>query len=327
MSKKPVIRIAVTGAGGQIAYQLLFRIASGEMLGKEVPIALSLLEVPEAKETLEGVMLELIDCAFPLLREITITVDPLEAFRGADIALLVGASPRTAGMERKDLLKKNGQIFIQQGQALNLVADPNCLVLVVGNPCNTNALILLKQAPKLQPKRVFAMTRLDENRAKAQLALKAGKGVGTVKRMTIWGNHSSTQVPDFTQALIGGKPALQVIPDRSYLEGEFIKTVQNRGARVIAARGKSSAASAAHAIIESIQALYLPTEERDWFSIGLYTPGNPYGIDSDLIFSFPCRSKGNGEVEIVSNISIDPFILQRMKESEKELIEERSGAS
>ncbi len=322
---KPVKTVAVTGGAGQIAYSILFRIASGEMLGKDQPISLRVLEVPEALQAAEGVQLELQDCAYPLLKEILVTSDPFEGFEGVDIALLIGAKPRGPGMERKDLLAENAKIFIQQGKALNEKAKKDALIFVVGNPCNTNALITLKHAPNLDPKQFFSMTRLDENRAKAQLAMKAKVDIDQVKEVAIWGNHSATQVPDFQHAKIGGKPASAIINDRIWLEGEFVETVQKRGAAIIAARGKSSAASAANAAIDSIRSLLSPTPSDDWFSVGLYSANNPYGIDQDLIFSFPCRLNGNGEVEIVSGLDWDDFLKEKIALTEKELIDERNS--
>lgn len=316
-------KVVVTGGAGQIAYSLLFRIASGEMLGKEQPIDLRILEIPIAKAALDGVVMELEDCAYPLLRGIQSSTDPFEVFEGADIALLVGAWPRGPGMERKDLLAENAKIFIEQGKALNEKASSDVIVLVVGNPCNTNALIALHHAPKIDPKRFFCMTRLDQNRAKAQLAQKAKVRVEEVKKMTIWGNHSTTQVPDFLNATIQKKPVADVIRERKWLENEFVETVQKRGATVIAARGKSSAASAANAAIDSIRSLILPTPADDWFSMGLYSNGNPYQIQEDLMFSFPCRSRGNGDVEIVSGLELDPFLKKKIALTENELLEER----
>lgn len=315
--------VAVTGGAGQIAYSLLFRIANGEMLGEDQPVALRILEIPEAQGALEGVKMELLDCAFPLLFDVVIGSNPSEIFEGIDLAILVGAKPRGPGMERGDLLKENAKIFIEQGKALNDRAKKEVVVFVVGNPCNTNALITLKNAPTLNPKRIFAMTRLDENRAKTQLAIKANTPVSIVANTTIWGNHSATQVPDFTNARIGEKSAEEVISDRKWLETEFFETVQKRGAAVIEARGKSSAASAANAIVDSIQSLMHITPSGEWFSIGLFSNGNPYGIEDDLIYSFPCISKGNGDVEIVPDLARDPFIVEKMKLSEKELVEER----
>jgi len=321
--QRPLKRIAVTGAAGQIAYNLLFRIASGEMLGPDQPIALHLLEVPEAEGALKGVVMELEDCAFPLLQEIRMGSDPYRLFEGVDYALLVGAKPRGPGMERKDLLGDNGKIFIEQGKALNQSAASDVLVFVVGNPCNTNCLIAMHHAPRLKKERFFAMMCLDENRAKAMLAAKAHVNVSEVTQMAVWGNHSSTQVPDFSHAKIQGKPALDVISDRKWCEEVFIPSVQKRGAAVIAARGKSSAASAANAVIGSIRSLLVPTPKGNWFSVGLLSNGNSYGIGEDLIFSFPCRSLGNGKVEIVKDLPLDPFLKNRIALTQKELLEER----
>ena len=323
--EKPVKTVAVTGGAGQIAYSILFRIAAGEMLGKDQPIALKILEIPQAKEALDGVAMELEDCAFPLLHSVQVGTDPFEIFEGAEIALLIGASPRGPGMERKDLLSANAKIFIEQGKALNEKADKNALVLVVGNPCNTNALITLNHAPRLNPRRIVSMTRLDENRGRAQLAKRAKVPVREVKKMTIWGNHSSTQVADFTKAQVGTVSVVEKIGDQKWLETEFFATVQKRGAQVIAARGKSSAASAANAAIDAIRSLLEPTLEGEWFSMGLLSDGNPYGIQSHLIFSFPCRSKGEGQIEIVPEIEWTPFIREKIEATEKELLEEREA--
>ncbi len=324
---KPLKRIAVTGGAGQIAYSLLFRIANGEMLGKDQPIALHILEIPEAMKALEGVQMELEDCAFPLLKEVVIGSDPKKIFKDVDIALLVGAKPRGPGMERAELLSENGKIFVEQGRALNEVAKPDVKVLVVGNPCNTNCLIAMSNAPRIPRENFHAMMRLDHNRAASQIARKSGADVSDVSHMIIWGNHSSTQVPDFVNAKVRGKPVKDVIHDKDWLEGEFINTVQKRGAAIIAARGKSSAASAASAIIDSIQALMNPTPNGHWFSSGIYSKGNPYGIAEDLIFSFPCRSLGDGKVEIVKNLAWDEFLKNKIKLTEKELMEERDLVS
>lgn len=325
MSKKAK-RIAVTGGAGQIAYSLLFRIAQGELLGADQPVILQILEVPAMIQALVGVQMELQDCAFPLLQKIEIGIDPHAIFKDADYALLVGATPRGPGMERSELLHLNGGIFKEQGRALNAVADREVKVIVVGNPCNTNCLIAMKHAPDLSKRNFHAMTRLDQNRAAWQLAMKANVPVSAVKRMAIWGNHSSTQVPDFFNAEIHSRPVLEVIANRDWLEKDFIETVQKRGAAIISARGKSSAASAASAVIDAVKSLHNPTPEGDWFSTAIWSEGNPYGIDPQLIFSFPCRSKGNGQVEIVPHLKRDPFLNQRLKETEKELIEEREIA-
>ena len=320
---KPLKRIAVTGGAGQIAYSILFQIAAGELLGKDQPIALHILELPGAIEALKGVVMELEDCAFPLLKEIKIGTRVEEVFEGVNIALLIGAKPRGPGMERKDLLGENGQIFIEQGKALNAAAARDVLVLVVGNPANTNCLIAMSHAPKIPKERFFSMMRLDQSRAVALLAQKGGAAVTEVSQVCIWGNHSATQVPDFVNAKIRGKPVLDVIKDRKWCEAEFIPQVQKRGAAVIAARGKSSAASAARAAIDTVHSLLHPTSSGDWFSVGLYSEKNPYGVRGDLIFSFPCRSKGNGQIEIVKEVPWDPFLEEKIRLSEKELVEER----
>lgn len=320
---KPAKRIAVTGAGGQIAYSLLFRIAAGEMLGADQPIALHLLEIEAGLEALKGVIMELEDCAYPLLQGVVMGSDPHSVFQGIDYALLIGSKPRGPGMERKDLLSDNGKIFIEQGKALNAVASPDALIFVVGNPCNTNCLIALSHAPRLEKRRFFSMMRLDQNRSVAQLALKAQAPVTSLSCMAVWGNHSATQVPDFTHAKIQGKSALECIPDRRWCEEQFVPLIQTRGAAVIAARGKSSAASAASAVLDSIRSLLLPTPAGDWFSVGLLSDGNPYGVKEGLIFSFPCRSQGAGNVEIVGGLSWDPFIQEKITLTEKELVEER----
>jgi malate dehydrogenase len=321
---KPVKKIAVTGAAGQIAYSILFRIANGDVLGKDVQVSLHLLDLPDFVPALKGVAMELQDCAFPLLKNITVGSDPYEIFDGVHYAFLIGSKPRGPGMERKDLLSDNGKIFIGQGQALDSVADKDVLVLVVGNPCNTNCLIASSFAKRIHPSRFFAMTRLDQNRATAFLAEKAGVAVSDVDHVTIWGNHSSTQVPDFVNAKIKGRSATDLITDRAWLENDFTSKVQKRGAEVINARGKSSAGSAANAAIDAMRSLLLPTEAGKWFSMALSARGNPYGIDEKLIFSFPCVSKGNGNIEIVKGLHIDPFLKQKISLTEKELQEERA---
>lgn len=320
---KPLLRIAVTGGAGQIAYSLLFRLASGEVFGYDQPIQLHILEIPEALEALQGVKMELEDCAYPCLKEILIGDDPLKLFKEVDWAILIGAKPRGPGMERNELLLENGKIFVAQGKALDRVAKKQVKVFVVGNPCNTNALIALKNAPTISPNNFFAMTRLDQNRGASLLARRGGVAISDVKHMTIWGNHSSTQVPDFTHATIGGMKVDKVIEDKVWLEQDFVSQVQKRGAEVIKARGKSSAASAANAIIDSIKALITPTFSGEWFSMGVYSKGNPYGIDEDLIYSFPCRSKGDGCWEWVENLSLNEWLKDKMKVSENELQEER----
>lgn len=321
---KSIKRVAVTGGAGHLAYGLLFRIAAGEMLGEDEPLALHILEIPEALPALEGVRMELEDCAFPLLKEIRVGTDAEEMFGDVDFALLVGAKPRGPGMERKDLLFDNGKIFVGQGRALNAAAARDCKVLVVGNPCNTNCLIAMNNAPDLPRKNFHAMTRLDQNRAAAQLANKASVDVSQVSRVTIWGNHSATQVPDFTHALIGDVPAIEAITDRKWLEGEFITTVQGRGSAVIKARGQSSAASAANAALGAVKSLVTPTPQGQWFSSAVCTDGNRYGIDENLIFSMPCRSIGDGGYEIVSDLDMGPWLEERLEATEKELQEERA---
>lgn len=320
--KKP-LKVAITGGAGQIAYSLLFRIASGECFGSDQEISLHVLEVKEALDALEGVKMELEDCAFPLLKDVILGDDPRIVFKDVDWALLIGAKPRGPGMERKDLLNENMKIFVEQGKALNEVANRNVKVLVVGNPCNTNCWIAKKNAPDLNEKNFFAMTRLDQNRAVFQLAHRAHVDIEAISKMTIWGNHSATQVPDFVNAKINDKSVLDVITDRSWLEHEFSSNVQKRGAAIIAKRGKSSAASAANAIIDSIRDLAVPTPQNQWFSVALTSNGNPYQIPQDLIFSFPCRMHESGKIEIVPNLQLDQYLMNRLKITTQELIEER----
>jgi malate dehydrogenase len=320
---QPIKRIAVTGAAGQIAYSLLFRIANGDFLGPHQPVALHLLDLPEGAEALKGVQMELDDCVFPLLKEIRIGTRAEEMFEGVDYAFLVGAKPRGAGMERKDLLADNGKIFVGQGKALNRFANKNVRVLVVGNPCNTNCLIAMHHAPDLPRHHFHAMTRLDQNRAVFQLARKANVDVEEVSHMTIWGNHSSTQVPDFLNAKIKGKPAIESVKDQAWLQNDFISLIQKRGAQVISARGKSSAASAAQAAISALKAVVEPTLPGAWFSSGVDSKGNPYGIEENLVFSFPCFSNGKGNYEIVKGLKMDSFLEEKLTITQKELIEER----
>ena len=324
---KPVKHVAVTGGAGQIAYSLLFRIANGEMLGADQPVALHILEIPQALDALKGVQMELEDCAFPLLTEVHVTDNPTEAFSGADYALLVGSKPREKGMERSDLLQANGQIFIGQGKALDEAASKNVKVLVVGNPCNTNCLITMNNAPSIPRKNFLAMTFLDHNRAKSLMAGKAGVPVSAVTNMTIWGNHSATQVPDFVNTRINGAAASEVITDSAWLEQQFIPEVQQRGAAIIKARGKSSAASAANAAIDSIKALHTPTPKGDWFSMAVCSDGNPYGVPDDLVYSFPCRSNGDGDYEIVPNVPWTDFLKPRLEATAEELIAERDAVT
>ncbi|NGX58431.1 MAG: malate dehydrogenase [Chlamydiae bacterium] len=320
----PVKRVIVSGGAGNIAYSLLFRIASGDLLGPNQAIALYILDIPQAIDGLEGVRMELEDCAFPLLKDIRVGTDPEILFQDVDYALLVGAKPRGPGMERKDLLMENAKIFIEHGKAMNNVATEDVKVLVVGNPCNTNCLIAMHHAPRIDRKNFMSMTRLDQNRAMSLLAQKANADVCDVSQVAIWGNHSATQVPDFVNAKIRGHSTLELIPDRHWLETDFIKTVQQRGAAIIKARGKSSAASAANAVIDSVRCLHEETPEDDWFSLGVCSDGNPYGIAEDLIFSFPCRSRGEGDYEIVPDIPWDSFLKEKIQLTEKELLEEKA---
>ena len=319
MSK--TVKVAVTGAAGQIGYSLLFRIASGELFGPNTKVHLSLLEIPQAVKSLEGVAMELDDCAFPSLAGIEINSDPEIGFNGVNWALLVGAKPRGPGMERNDLIKENGPIFVNQGKALQRAAS-DIRAMVVGNPCNTNCLITAKNAGDIPLNRFSAMTMLDENRARAQLAQKAGVSVSAVKNMTIWGNHSATQYPDFYNALINGKPATEVISDETWLQGDFITTVQKRGAAIIQARGKSSAASAANAIIDHVKALITPTEDGNWFSAAVPSDGS-YGIDEGIFFSFPLRTEESGGYEIVCGLNHTSFAKEKLLKTTEELKKEK----
>ena len=316
------IKVAVTGAAGQIGYSLLPRIASGAIFGPEQPIDLHLIEIPPALKVLEGVVMELHDCAFPLLHNVLATADLNEGFRGVTWALLVGSVPRRAGMERKDLLGINGKIFVEQGRALAESAASDLRVLVVGNPCNTNCLIAMNNAKQVPSDRWFAMTRLDENRAKTQLALKSNSHWRHVSNMAIWGNHSSTLYPDFFNARIDGKPAPEVISDSPWLENDFIKAVQQRGAAIIQARGLSSAKSAAHGAIETVRSIINATPEGDWHSVALCSDGS-YGIEKGLMCSFPTRSDGT-KIEIVQGVPLNDFAKAKIEASVNELKEERA---
>jgi malate dehydrogenase len=319
---KTPIKVAVTGAAGQIGYALLFRIASGQMFGTDQPLTLHLIEIPDALGALDGVVMELHDCAFPLLESIGPTADLNEGFRDINWALLVGSVPRKAGMERKDLLGINGKIFIGQGQAIEKNAASDVRMLVVGNPCNTNCLIAMNNAKEIPSDRWFAMTRLDENRARAQLAHKAGVGIGLVTNMTIWGNHSSTQYPDFYNARIDNRPANEVIGDEKWLKEEFIATVQQRGAAVIKARGLSSAGSAANAVVDTVFSLTNDTPGNDWHSVAVCSDGS-YDVEKGLISSFPVRMRG-GKCEIVQGLPINDFSRAKIDASVAELKEEKS---
>ncbi|NHK27383.1 malate dehydrogenase [Parvularcula flava] len=319
---KAPVRVAVTGAAGQIGYALLFRIASGDMLGKDQPVILQMLEITPALPALEGVIMELNDCAFPLLAGTVATDDPNVAFKDADFALLVGAMPRKQGMERKDLLEANGGIFGPQGKAINDHASRDVKVLVVGNPANTNALIAQQNAPDLDPKCFTAMVRLDHNRAMSQLAEKTGAHSTDVKGITIWGNHSSTQYPDLHQATVNGKPALDQV-DQDWYENTYIPEVQQRGAAIIKARGASSAASAASAAIDHMRSWALGTTDGEWISMGIPSDGS-YGIEPGVIYGYPVTCKG-GKYEIVQGLKINDFSRARMDATEKELREERAA--
>ena len=319
---KAPVRVAVTGSAGQIGYSLLFRIAAGDMLGPDQPVILHLLEIPQAMKALQGVVMELADCAFPLVSDIVATDDATTGFRDVDYALLVGARPRGPGMERGDLLEANAQIFSAQGKALNAAAKRDVRVLVVGNPANTNALIAQQNAPDIDPSRFTAMTRLDHNRALAQLALKTDSSVNDIRCMSIWGNHSATQYPDIHHAVIGGKAAIDLV-DSAWLEQDFIPTVQKRGAAIIDARGASSAASAASAAIDHMRDWTFGTAENDWVSMGIPADGS-YGVEPGIIYSYPVRITG-GCYEIVHGLEINDFSRDRMQITEQELREERAA--
>jgi len=322
---KPPIKVAITGAAGQIGYALVFRVASGAMFGPEQPVALHLIEIPPALDALKGVVMELDDCAFPLLKNVVATTDLDEGFRDVNWALLVGSIPRKAGMERKDLLGINGKIFIGQGQAIEKKAAKDVRILVIGNPCNTNCLIAMNNAKSIPRDRWFAMTRLDENRAKAQLAQKAGVDITEVTNVTIWGNHSATQYPDADNARIKGRSAAETIGDESWLKETFIPAVQQRGAAVIKARGSSSAASAANAIVGTVRSLTTDTAEGDWHSVAVCSDGS-YGVEKGLICSFPVRSRG-GKWEIVQGVPLNEFGRSKTDASVAELKEEKGLVS
>lgn len=320
------VRVAVTGAAGQIGYALLFRIASGQMFGPDTKVSLNLIELPQALNALRGVVMELDDCAFPLLQDVVQTSDINEGFKDVNWALLVGSVPRKAGMERGDLLNINGGIFTQQGRAINDNAADDVRVLVVGNPCNTNALIAMNSAPDVPNDRFFAMTRLDQNRAMSQLAQKAGRPVADVTNVAIWGNHSATQYPDFYNAKIGGEPATDVITDHDWLKTEFLSTVQKRGAAIIDARGASSAASAANAVVDTVHSLVNPTPEGDWHSVAVCSTGE-YGTPEGLIVGFPIRTTAQGSWEVVQDVPHNEFGQEKFMASVRELEEEREAVS
>ena len=318
------IRVAVTGAGGQIGYALLFRIASGAIFGSDQPVSLQLLEITPALPSLNGTIMELEDCAFPTLANVTASDQAEQAFEGADWVILVGGLPRKDGMSRADLIRANSPIFTVQGKAINASAGPDVRVLTVANPCNTNCLIARSHAPKVPTNRWFAMTRLDQNRAVSLLAKKAGAPVGAVTNMTIWGNHSDTQYPDYKNARINGKPATDVITDASWFTETYIPTVAKRGSAVIKARGGSSAASAANAAIDSVKSLHAPTKPGEWFSTAVVSDGS-YGIPAGLIYSFPLVSKGNAACSIVTGLPIDDDARARLDASAAELVSERDA--
>jgi malate dehydrogenase len=322
MADRKPVHVAVTGPTGTVGYAALFRIASGQVFGPDRPVVLRLWEIEAAMKALDGVVMELDDCAFPLLADVVATSDLATAFDGISWAILVGSMPRKAGMERGDLLSANGSIFKPQGQAIAAHAASDVRVLVVGNPCNTNCLIARSNAPEVPDDRWFAMTRLDQNRAVAQLARKAAVPVAEVSNLAIWGNHSATQFPDFTHARISGRPATEVIGDRAWLEGEFITTVQKRGAAIIDARGASSAASAANAVIDSVVSVEQPSAAGDWSSLAVVSHGE-YGVPEGLVFSYPIRSKGQGSWEVVEGLELDDYARGKVAATRAELEEER----
>lgn len=324
MSQKSPIKVAVTGAAGNIGYSLLFPIASGQVFGADQPVELQLLEIPQGLQALEGVKMELLDSAFSLVTQITCTSDSDEGFGDADYAFLVGSKPRGPGMERADLIRENGPIFVGQGKAIDRSAKEQVKVIVVGNPCNTNCLIAQHQAKRVNPRNFTAMTRLDQNRAKAQIALKAGVAVKEVTRLAIWGNHSPTMYPDFENALINGQALTEVISDHDWLSEAFIKTVQQRGKAIIDARGKSSAASAAWAAIDHAADWSKPTAPGEWVSMAVTSDGS-YGIPEGLIYSFPCTVDAHGEYQIVPDVALSSFAKEKAMKSAAELLEERDA--
>jgi malate dehydrogenase len=320
---KAPVRVAITGAAGQIGYSILYRIAAGDLLGKDQPVILNLLEVTPALKATGGVMMELDDCAFPLLHGVAVSDDPKVAFKDADVALLIGAMPRKPGMERRDLLEKNAEVFKVQGRALNEAASPDCKVLVVGNPANTNAYIAMKSAPRLKRENFTAMLRLDHNRALSQLSKKTGKGVESFEKLTVWGNHSPTMYPDLRFASAGGTPVKQLINDEAWVKDTFMPTVGKRGAAILEARGLSSAASAANAAIDHLHDWWVGAGAR-WVTMGVPSNGD-YGIPQDVIYGFPTLCKGGGSYEIVKGLEIDEFSRAKMAATLKELEEERDA--
>ncbi len=318
------IRVAVTGAAGQVAYAMLGRLASGEVFGPNQKIILQLLEIPQAMGTLEGVAMELDDCSFPALQDLVLTDDPNKAFKDVNWALLVGSFPRKQGMERKDLLSINGKIFVGQGKALAAHAAKDVRILVVGNPCNTNCLVAYHNGRDIPQDRWTAMTRLDHNRAQNALAKKAGAAIAEVTQVTIWGNHSNTQYPDFTNAKIRGRPATEAITDRAWLENVFVPQCQNRGAAVIKARGSSSALSAANGALDHVKSLLQPTPANDWVSAAVISQGQ-YGVPAGLVFSYPCRSDGKGTYKVVEGVTLDAYGKEKFQKTLQELQEEREA--
>ena len=318
------IRVAVTGAAGQVAYAMLGRLASGEVFGHDKKVILQLLEIPQALPSLEGVAMELDDCSFPTLQDVIVTDDPNKAFKDCNWALLVGSFPRKQGMERKELLGINGKIFVGQGKALAAQAAKDVRILVVGNPCNTNCLVGYNNGKSIPAERWTAMTRLDHNRARTALAKKAGVANEDVTQMTIWGNHSNTQYPDFTNAKIKGKPATEVITDRQWLENTFVPMIQQRGAAVIKARGSSSALSAANGALDHVKSLLTPTPQGDWFSAAVISKGE-YGVPTGLVFSYPCKSDGKGNLTVVEGVKLDAFGQQKFQATLQELLEEKAA--
>jgi malate dehydrogenase len=319
-----VIRVAVTGAAGQVAYAMLGRLAGGEVFGPDRKVALHLLEIPQAMQALEGVAMELDDCSFSTLAGVVLTDDPDKAFDGCNWALLVGSFPRKAGMERKELLGINGKIFVGQGKALAARAASDVRILVVGNPCNTNCLVAYRNGRDIPAERWTAMTRLDHNRARTALARKAGVANEAVTRVTIWGNHSNTQYPDFTNARINGRSVPEVITDRNWLENTFVPQIQNRGAAVIKARGSSSAMSAANGALDHVKSLLRPTAADDWFSAAVVSKGE-YNVPAGLVFSYPCRSDGQGNYSVVGGVPLDAFGQQKFQVTLQELLEEQAA--
>lgn len=326
MQLERTVSVAVTGGTGQIAYNFLFALAHGDVFGPTCGIDLRIYDLPGLERVLSGVRMELDDGAYPLLQHVRVTTSLTDAFDGIDVAFLIGAAPRGPGMERRDLLTSNGQIFAEQGAVLNTAAKRDAKVFVVGNPVNTNCWIAMKHAPRLNRRNFHAMLRLDQNRMQSMLAHRAEVSVSQVEHVVVWGNHSAKQVPDFTQALISGKPAPEVIADRDWLENIMVPSVQNRGASVIEARGRSSAASAARALAEAARSIFVP-QEGEWFSSGVCSDYNPYNLPEDLIFGFPCRMLSSGEYEIVPGLTWDSFIQSRIQISLSEVSQEKSSVS